>query len=111
MSPLLQTPSKSESRLVQVLDEYLAAVQAGQAPAHLHHTNIVPVHAIGCERGVHYYAMQYIEGPTLAAVIGDLRRHAGLAPSLPSPNFGRGESGGSPPAAAKAPGDDLSEVA
>lgn len=44
------------------------------AAAQLHHTNIVPVHAVGCERGVHYYAMQYIEGQTLAAVIGELRR-------------------------------------
>jgi hypothetical protein len=40
-----------------------------QAAAHLHHQNIVPVYAVGCERGVHYYAMQYIEGHTLAAVI------------------------------------------
>jgi hypothetical protein len=30
--------------------------------AGLHHTNIVPVHAVGKERGVHYYAMQFIEG-------------------------------------------------
>jgi serine/threonine protein kinase/Flp pilus assembly protein TadD len=44
-----------------------------QAAAHLHHTNIVPVHATGCERGVHYYAMQFIEGQTLASVIADLR--------------------------------------
>ena len=40
-----------------------------QAAAHLHHTNIVPVYAVGCERGVHYYAMQFIDGQTLAAVI------------------------------------------
>ena len=33
-----------------------------QAAACLHHTNIVPIHAVGCERGVHYYAMQFIEG-------------------------------------------------
>jgi hypothetical protein len=26
--------------------------------------NIVPVHATGCERGVHYYAMQFIDGLT-----------------------------------------------
>jgi eukaryotic-like serine/threonine-protein kinase len=45
-----------------------------QMAAHLHHTNIVPVHATGCERGVHYYAMQYIEGQTLAQVIAELRR-------------------------------------
>ncbi len=40
-----------------------------QAAAQLHHTNIVPVFSVGCERGVHYYAMQYIEGQTLAALI------------------------------------------
>jgi WD40 repeat protein/serine/threonine protein kinase len=45
-----------------------------QAAAHLHHTNIVPVFGVGCERGVHYYAMQYIEGSTLAAVIWELRQ-------------------------------------
>ena len=45
-----------------------------QAAASLHHTNIVPVFGVGCERGVHYYAMQYIEGQTLAAIIKDLRR-------------------------------------
>jgi serine/threonine protein kinase/dienelactone hydrolase len=45
------------------------------AAAQLHHTNIVPVFGVGCERGVHYYAMQYIEGQTLAAVVWELRRH------------------------------------
>ena len=45
-----------------------------QAAACLHHTNIVPVFGVGCERGVHYYAMQYIEGQTLAAIIRNLRR-------------------------------------
>jgi tetratricopeptide (TPR) repeat protein len=49
-----------------------------QAAAHLHHTNIVPVFAVGCERGVHYYAMQFIEGQTVAAIIGDLRQGSGL---------------------------------
>ncbi len=43
-----------------------------QAAAQLHHTNIVPVHSVGCERGVHYYAMQFIEGSTLADVIHEL---------------------------------------
>src|SRR5262249_41334840 len=47
-----------------------------QAAAQLHHTNIVPVHYVGCERGVHFYAMQYIEGHSLAAVIAELRRVA-----------------------------------
>ena len=45
-----------------------------QAAACLHHTNIVPVFGVGCERGVHYYAMQHIEGQTLAAIIKNLRR-------------------------------------
>jgi serine/threonine protein kinase/tetratricopeptide (TPR) repeat protein len=52
-----------------------------QAAAHLHHTHIVPVYAVGCERGVHYYAMQFIEGQTLAAMIAELRRLAGLPPA------------------------------
>src|SRR5579864_3066729 len=51
-----------------------------QAAAHLHHTNIVPVHAVGCERGVHFYAMQYIEGQTLAQMIQELRELAGQGP-------------------------------
>jgi WD40 repeat protein/serine/threonine protein kinase len=40
-----------------------------QAAAQLHHSNIVPVFWVGCERGVHYYAMQFIEGQTLAGLI------------------------------------------
>ncbi len=40
-----------------------------QAAGQLHHTNIVPVFWVGCERGAHYYAMQYIDGRTLAEVI------------------------------------------
>jgi serine/threonine protein kinase len=49
-----------------------------QAAACLHHTNIVPVYAVGCERGVHYYAMQLIEGQNLADLIRELRQLAGL---------------------------------
>jgi eukaryotic-like serine/threonine-protein kinase len=44
-----------------------------QAAASLHHTNIVPVYAVGCERGVHFYAMQLIDGQTLAAVLDQIR--------------------------------------
>ncbi len=43
------------------------------AAAQLHHTNIVPVFATGCERSVHFYAMQYIEGQTLAELIREAR--------------------------------------
>jgi serine/threonine protein kinase len=41
--------------------------------AHVQHEKIVPVHAVGCVRGVHYYAMQFIDGQSLAALIGELR--------------------------------------
>ncbi|MBC8471005.1 MAG: protein kinase [Planctomycetes bacterium] len=47
-----------------------------QIAACLHHTNIVPVFSVGCERGVYYYAMQYIEGHSLASIIHELRQYA-----------------------------------
>jgi serine/threonine protein kinase/Tfp pilus assembly protein PilF len=50
-----------------------------QAAAQLHHTNIVPVHAVGCERGVNYFAMQYIEGKNLAVALAELRLLVGRA--------------------------------
>ena len=57
-----------------------------QAAACLHHTNIVPVFGVGCERGVHYYAMQYIEGQTLAAIIKNLRNGKDAACRASAPN-------------------------
>src|SRR5207253_1255433 len=45
-----------------------------RAAAQLHHTNIVPVYGVGCERGVHYYAMQLIEGQSLATLIHEIKR-------------------------------------
>jgi serine/threonine protein kinase len=42
--------------------------------ARLHHTNIVPIFAIGCEHGVHYYAMQLIAGRSLADVLDESQR-------------------------------------
>jgi WD40 repeat protein/serine/threonine protein kinase len=58
-----------------------------QAAAHLQHQNIVPVHYVGCERGVHFYAMQFIEGQPLSAVIWELRRLAGVEAAA-TPNGG-----------------------
>lgn len=40
----------------------------------LHHTNIVPVYAVGEEQGIHYYAMQFIEGHSLSEHLKRLRR-------------------------------------
>ena len=53
-----------------------------QAVAQLHHPHIVPIFAVGSEHGTQYYAMPYIEGPTLADVIHQQRQ------------FGRGAAGG-----------------
>jgi serine/threonine protein kinase/tetratricopeptide (TPR) repeat protein len=45
-----------------------------RAAACLHHPHIVPVHGVGHERGVHYYAMQFIDGITLAHLIAQHRQ-------------------------------------
>jgi serine/threonine protein kinase/WD40 repeat protein len=47
-----------------------------QAAACLCHPNIVPVYAVGTDRGLPYYAMQFVEGRTLAALIQALRAGA-----------------------------------
>jgi serine/threonine protein kinase len=73
-----------------------------QAAAGLHHTNIVPVFSVGCERGLHFYAMQFIDGQTLAALIADLRRPAGLGgqdAGLSGPEPSPGEAAATLPAA------------
>lgn len=44
-----------------------------RAAGTLHHPNIVPVHAVGNERGVYYYAMAFIDGVTLCQVIRALK--------------------------------------
>ena len=67
-----------------------------RAAAGLHHTNIVPVYGVGCERGVHYYAMQFIEGRTLADLIA---HQQGTSPSQ-VPTMDAAEAGA---AAASAP--------
>src|SRR5205823_5429195 len=60
--------------------------------AGLHHTNIVPVFFVGCENGVHYYAMQYVEGQSLADVLASRQRQ------LPEDGKRDGLSGVSPAA-------------
>jgi serine/threonine protein kinase len=41
--------------------------------ATLKHPNIVSVYAIGCERGIHFYAMEFVEGLSLAEVVRCMR--------------------------------------
>jgi WD40 repeat protein len=51
-----------------------------RAAGFLHHGNIVPVYAVGSAGGVHYYAMQLIDGRSMAEVIHDLRLEEGSPP-------------------------------
>jgi serine/threonine protein kinase len=77
------------------------------AAASLHHEHIVPVYFVGCERGVHFYAMQYIEGLSLAAIIARLRRVAGQVSSDSQQTVPYFSPAGAPPAA----GTDTSPLA
>jgi hypothetical protein len=47
-----------------------------RAAASLEHPHIVPVYGVGCERGVHYYAMKLIDGQSLASLIAHQRAHS-----------------------------------
>lgn len=50
-----------------------------RAAATLDHPNIVAVHSVGEVRGVHYYAMQLVEGQSLAEVIAQRRKERGVS--------------------------------
>ncbi len=60
-----------------------------KAAAQMHHPNIVPVYGVGSDRGVHYYAMQFIEGRTLAELIEE-RGARGAGRGVPAPSTVRG---------------------
>jgi tetratricopeptide (TPR) repeat protein len=79
-----------------------------QAAAHLQHQHIVPVYGVGSERGVHYYAMQFIDGHSLAELIQQLRRGEprGVSPEATGPYTP--PSGGDGPIAATPPVAGLS---
>ena len=51
-----------------------------RSAASLHHPHIVPVYAVGCERAVHFYAMQFIDGNSLADMIA-AKNEANATPS------------------------------
>lgn len=67
-------------------------INEARAAATLEHPNIVPIYFVGQERGVHFYAMQLIEGQSLAELLQDLReqdtRAGGPAPSSTSDGNG-----------------------
>jgi WD40 repeat protein/serine/threonine protein kinase len=76
-----------------------------RAAAQLHHTNIVPVYGVGEADGLHYYAMQFIQGQPLDQVLEELRRlrqsEGGQAAS-PTPRAGITPPKGSPEVSAVA---------
>ncbi len=73
-----------------------------RAAAQLHHQHIVPVYAVGSERGVHFYAMQYIEGQSLGEVIHDLQRQAKSKNSVAPSASAVGEASANSPRADRA---------
>jgi WD40 repeat protein len=52
-------------------------VVEAQAAAALQHPHIVPVYMVGSDGGTRYYAMQLIEGRTVADLIAEFRHHRG----------------------------------
>jgi serine/threonine protein kinase len=64
-----------------------------QAAALLQHPRVVPVHAVGSFDDVPYYAMQFIEGASLAELVAEMRRLEGLGADDPArPNRAEGIS-------------------
>ncbi|MFO0891399.1 MAG: protein kinase [Isosphaeraceae bacterium] len=74
-------PARTEQQFQRFLREARSAAQ-------LHHSNIVPVFGVGEDRGVSYYAMQFIQGHGLDKVLAEVARQkhrsAPARPGLPS---------------------------
>ena len=68
-----------------------------RAAASIQHPNIASVYAVGCEEGVHFYAMQYIDGQALDRFVPGGPCSSWLDQSGPKP--------AEPPCAAVEPGD------
>ena len=52
-------------------DELARFRYEASSAARLHHANIVKVHRVGVHEGRHYFAMDYIEGPSLSQRLAD----------------------------------------
>lgn len=77
-----------------------------RAAASLEHEHIVPVYGVGCERAVHFYAMKFIDGTTLAQVIAEMKLSPdakNAADANNDPEFGRLPFNSCPPDAAGEP--------
>jgi serine/threonine protein kinase/WD40 repeat protein len=54
-----------------------------RAAATLKHPHIVSVYSVGCERSVNYYAMELVEGQSLAQLIAGMRKEVRAGRGLP----------------------------
>jgi serine/threonine protein kinase len=64
-----------------------------RAAATLKHPNIVSVYSVGCERSVHFFAMELIEGQSLAEVIAAIRQKSGVEEQRSRGAAGQSRSG------------------
>jgi serine/threonine-protein kinase len=56
-------------------------VREARLAGRLNHTNIVSVYGMGLKEQTPYYAMEFVEGETLAQILGKLRATEGVRPS------------------------------
>ncbi|MCA9150618.1 MAG: serine/threonine protein kinase, partial [Planctomycetales bacterium] len=82
-----------------------------QAAATLQHPNIVPIHATGCDQGVHFYAMQYIVGTPLDRVIQARRQQRATPLSSPAASTKSEQEGARHTNGGKSPSTELSPPA
>jgi serine/threonine protein kinase/WD40 repeat protein len=69
-----------------------------RAAARLHHSNIVPVFGVGQHGGIHFYAMQFIHGQGLDAVLREVvRLRGGNVGQLANPPESERQVGNLPP--------------
>src|SRR5262249_22115892 len=71
-----------------------------RSAARLHHTNIVPIFAVGEHEGLHYYAMQFIDGIGLDQVLKEVVRLRRLDRALPGGDDASGDGDSSTNASA-----------
>jgi serine/threonine-protein kinase len=48
-------------------------LKEARAAARLNHPNIVQIYDFGCEEGIYYLAMEYVDGPSLRTLLGHAR--------------------------------------
>ncbi|GEM_PF-6104181 len=67
LKTLLAGPNAPEATVKRFLREAASC-------AHLSHPNIVMIHDVGTEGGIHYFTMQHVEGKTLSQVLKERKR-------------------------------------